>query len=383
MRAGAKLSAANVNAIVNLVASAVEGLGPEAITLVDSRGTLLNRPRKSIDGDGAQSSEALLEYRQRIEADLRAKINATLEPIVGAEKFRAGVSVDCDLTSGEQSEETVDPNKSVMLTSQKTEETTGAATVAGTPGTASNLPRPPAHSSGSNGVSRRTENIAYQTSRTVRHVKLPQGTIKRISISVLVDHDLKWEGAPKKQKRVITAPAPERLKSIRELVSAVVGLNTERGDQLVVESLPFEATLSGEPPSSEPAAPVADPRVPKWLLPLIADPKSLIIFAVAAALLPLMLIAWVLMRKRKPKAGAESPTALPGNSHSTPGVAGNTGAEEQIEAPVAPQYKLPKVTTKKSEILLTSIRESIAKDSSNTINVLRTWLADIGGNESE
>ena len=56
--------------------------------------------------------------------DLLTKINSTLEPLLGAEKFRAGVSVECDFTSGEQSEETYDPETSVMTSSQKTEETT-------------------------------------------------------------------------------------------------------------------------------------------------------------------------------------------------------------------------------------------------------------------
>src|SRR5277367_4855868 len=208
LRPGSKLSGHNVNAIVNLVASAVEGLSPESVTLVDSRGALLNRPRKASADDAAQPSEASLEYRQKIETDLLAKINATLEPLLGSDKFRAGVSVDCDFTSGEQSEETVDPNKSVMLTSQKTEETTGSALNAGSPGTAANLPRPPKTSStGSNGINRKTENIAFQTSRLVKHTRTPQGTVKRISVSVLIDHELKWEGPPQKQRRILTAPS--------------------------------------------------------------------------------------------------------------------------------------------------------------------------------
>src|SRR5947209_17351421 len=98
------------------------------------------------------------------------------------------MSVDCDFSSGEQSEELYDPEKSVMLTTQKTEESSGSQSSGGVPGTASNLPRPAPRSSGSgSGISRRTENITYQTSRTVRRTKLPQGTIRRISVSVLLD----------------------------------------------------------------------------------------------------------------------------------------------------------------------------------------------------
>jgi flagellar M-ring protein FliF len=379
LRPGAKLSAQNINAIVNLVASAVEGLAPESVTLVDSRGSLLNRPRKTTDADGSQTSEATLEYRQKIEADLLAKINATLDPLLGSEKFRAGVSVDCDFSSGEQSEETVDPNKSVMLTSQKTEESTGSAISAGTPGTASNLPRPPSRStSGSGGVNRKTENISFQTSRVVRHVRLPQGAVKRISVSVLVDHELKWEGSAQKQKRILIPPTAERLKSIRDLVAGITGLNTERGDQLVVETLPFEATLSAEPVSALPATPGPDPRFPKWMAPLISDPRNLMIVCVAAILVPLLLIAWIIMMKRKSKISAESLQAL-SDAPGQPGIdAGEAQAQNQLESDTPIQFKLPKVTTKKSEVLLKHIRDNVQKDNSSMVNVLRTWLNDSG-----
>jgi flagellar M-ring protein FliF len=122
LRGGAQLSAQNVAAICQLAASAVDGLQPEAVSVVDMRGNLLNRARRPLTGDEPEPSEAALDYRQKIEHDLLAKINNTLEPLLGADKFRASASVDCDFTSTDQSEENFDPNKSVMLTSQKTED---------------------------------------------------------------------------------------------------------------------------------------------------------------------------------------------------------------------------------------------------------------------
>jgi flagellar M-ring protein FliF len=381
LRPGSKLSAQNVNAIANLVASAVEGLSPESITLVDSRGALLNRPRKPSADDAAQPSEASLEYRQKIESDLLTKINATLEPLLGADKFRAGVSVDCDFTSGEQSEETVDPNKSVMLTSQKTEESTASALNAGAPGTAANLPRPPkTSSSGSNGVNRKTENISFQTSRLVKHTRMPQGSVKRISVSVLIDHELKWVGPAKIQNRVLTPPSAERLKSIRDVVTGIVGLDTVRGDQLIVETLPFESTLSAEPPSTETSAPAGpDSRFPKWMVPLISDPKNMIIACCAAAALPVLMIVVMFLMRRKPKIVAESPQQIAGSvaSDHTAIAAAQGDEQAQLESEPPPiLFKLPKETTKKSEILIKHIRENIQKDNTSMVNVLRTWLAD-------
>src|SRR5580704_16411411 len=103
LRPGARLSAQNVVAITNLVSSAVEGLAPESVSVVDMSGNLLSRPRRDGLPDGTQISEAALEYKQAIEHDLAVKINNTLDPLLGSDKFRTGVSAEVDMTSGEQS----------------------------------------------------------------------------------------------------------------------------------------------------------------------------------------------------------------------------------------------------------------------------------------
>src|SRR5258708_3171568 len=102
----------------------------------------LVRPHKDSAEAGGDQAEADLEYRQKMERDLVLKIGSTLEPLLGAEKFRAGASVEVDFTSADQSEETFDPSRSAMVTAQKTEDVSGATLQAGIPGTASNLPRP-------------------------------------------------------------------------------------------------------------------------------------------------------------------------------------------------------------------------------------------------
>src|SRR4051812_12701364 len=247
-RPGAHLNGQNVQAISNLVASAVEGLSPDAVSILDMQGNLLSRPRKH-SADGNEPSEASLDYKHQIEKDLVAKVESTLEPLLGEGHFRVGVSADCDLSTSEQSDELLDPTKSVMVTSQKAEDVLGSAPspTTGVPGTASNLPRavPRGMSSGSNS-SRRTESTSFETSKSTRHTKTPQGVVKRISASLLLDQDVRWEGVGKNTKRILTPPAPERLKAINDVVAGVLGLQTERGDRLVIESLPFEQTLQAE-----------------------------------------------------------------------------------------------------------------------------------------
>ncbi len=395
LRPGTKLEAQNVAAITNLVASAVEGLAPEAVSVLDMRGDLLNRPRRDTAG-GDQPSEASLDFRQKIESDLLTKVNATLEPLLGAEKFRAGVSVDCDFTSGEQSEETLDPTKSVMITSQKTEEQSGANLSSGQPGTASALPRPTSKPGGSgSGLSRKTENIQFQSSRVVRHVKLGQGAIKRMSISVLVDHTVRMQGVGVKAKRVVSPPSPETLKVIREVVAAVTGFSAERGDQLVVEALPFESTVNFEPMTGEAPGKTIDPRIPKWLSPYVQDVSTLLIGAGAALVLMLLAgTAVALLMRKKPRAAAETAGAIEAaGGVSTKGMtsqqitaqmeaqqaerrAVENALHQQLEADAISSMRIPVATTKKADVLIKTLRENVTKDAAGTTNVLRTWMAE-------
>ena len=394
LRPGAKLTAQNVQAICNLTSSAVEGLQPEAVSVVDMHGNVLNRPRKGGGPDSPEASEASLDFRQKVEHDLLAKVDATLEPLLGAGRYRAGVNVECDFSSGEQSEETFDPTKSVMVTSQKTEDSSGGSTASGVPGTASNLPRPTSRPGGGNSpaVSRRTENIAYQSSRTVRHTRLPQGNLKRISASVLVDYGVHWQGTGAKAKRLIEAPAPERLKSIHDLVAAAIGFTPDRGDQLVIESLPFESTLNAEPAADIKAIPPPPSGLPPWLENLIRGKNTFIVGASAGALVLLLLVGVLkLLFGGKKKSDVEVSLEL-GEAGSRPAIPAGPPVdfETEMEARLAEQaalkerqtldaldaLKIPTVTTKKTEILSRHIGEDSKKDPQAMAQVVRSWLTE-------
>ena len=383
LRPGSQLSAQNVMAICQLTASAVEGLVPEAVSVVDMRGNLLNRARRAAGPDDAEPSEAALDYRQKIERDLLAKINSTLEPLLGENKFRATASVECDFSSAEQSEETFDPNKSVMVTSQKTEDISGGTATAGVPGTASNLPKPSSRpAAGSNAVTRRTENISYQSSHTVRHVRMPQGSIKRMSVALLVDQDVTWEGAGPKAKRVVAPPSQEKLKTIHDLVAGVIGLSAERGDQLVVETLPFEATLNAEPMTAAPAKPA--PAAPSSPLDELLKNKYVIGGAVAGLLVLLALLAAVFKllggRGTSRVEMAEQIAAAEGqgedlNKQIEAQLAEQAALRQKQEADALNALKLPPVT-KKAEVLTKHISEQAKKDATSMAHVLRSWMSE-------
>ena len=237
-----------------------------------------------------------------MEADLLAKVNQTLEPLLGAERFRAGVSIDLDLASGEESEEVFDPAKSVMVTQQRSEEVSAPQSNGGVPGTPSTLPRPTSRPfGGGSNVSRRTDNVTFQTSRTVRKTATPQGVLRRLSLSVLVDQRVRWEGTGAKAKRTVEAPKTEEIKAIRDVVAGAVGFSATRGDQLVVESLAFDATLKSAPPEALAGPAAAVPGVLGMLPENMRSPLALAIGAgaIVVVLLVLALSLFLILRKKK------------------------------------------------------------------------------------
>jgi flagellar M-ring protein FliF len=399
LRPGTLLSAQNISSIEHLAASAVEGLQPEAVSVVDMNGNLLGKPRASLDADAGASS-ASLEYRQSLEHDLLAKIRSTLDPLLGPEKYRAGVTLECDLTSGEQSEETFDPDHSVILTAQKSEDSAGSSSSGGVPGTASNLPRPVPPSPGGRGaVSRKTENVAYQTSRVVKHLKLPQGSVKRVSVAILLDQGLHWEGAGSTAKRVLDPPSADKLKVVKDVVSGVIGYRQERGDQVLVETLPFDATLAVPAPEDLPRTFARQPQKPgsgpeelatrlkslprAWL---IAGGCTLLVVLVAISLL-----ARALLRKKgaipavqvggaPALAGAtgtaaqlSSPNQGEFEARAMAQLAENRQAKEQAESDVLQSLKLIP-TTRKSEVYKKFILDEAKQDPGKVAQLLRSWL---------
>jgi len=387
LRAGSRLSPQNIAAICQLTASAVPELSPDQVSLVDSNGTLLNRPKRAgVDDD---ANEAALDYRKTLERDLQTKIAATLEPILGLDHFRVSVSADVDNTSAEQEEETYDPQKSALASSQTSEDGPALPSAAGVPGTASNLPRPTSiPSTGSANYARKTSNVTYQNSRVVRRTKLPRGEISKLSVSVLVDHGVRFEGS----KRIVDPPTPEKLKVVRDLVAAASGFNMERGDQLVVEAFPFESTIAMEPSALAPttAPPPGGIPLPQWLQKLTGTGNFLVIAGIGAGgvllLTGLTAFLYLKSRKKKKKIAAEAAAAL--NARKTPALITQEELEKQFEAKMSEhaalqakqqaeelmKLKVPEVSTKKTDVLTKHIAEETKKDPTVMAQVVRSWL---------
>jgi flagellar M-ring protein FliF len=387
LKPGAKLSMQNAQAVTQLVSSAVEGLTPEAVSVMDMQGNLLIRPKKP--GDGSEPSQELLAWKKQLEAETLAKINSVLDPLLGSEKYRASVDIDCDQTSGEQSEETFDPTHSVVTTSQRTEEGSISRDTSGVPGTQSNLPRPVPRASATTGggLARRSESMNYETSRLVKKLRLPQGIVRRMSVSVLLDQRVKWAPARAKgawPQKTIEAPSGQEVKVIHDVVAAAAGFNSARGDQLTVDSLPFQATLQAQPPDSMlPTAPVAsNPTVPFW-----KQPAALI--GMAVLLILSLGVSFLMIQSRKRSSLAISALekqleaaqgAVVDASHELAGATdSSTLSAEATEAGKSitegrEAFSLIPVGTTKSEILTQHVAEEARKDPAALAQIIRSWL---------
>ncbi len=229
---GGRLSDPAQQAIPQLVASAVDGLRPENVTVVDAdSNTPLLHARASA---GANS--------YNLDEELAKTVVHTLEPVVGAEHVRASVHVEYDLSTSENTEEIYDPKTTAALTQQKSEENAGGPGAAGVPGTASNLPggTVPVTSLNADSQSSRSESATFAVSKSVRHTLQPPGQVKRIAAAVLVDDAIDTVEKDGTKTEVRRKRTPEEMKEIEQLATAALGLNSQRGDLLALENLSFQ-----------------------------------------------------------------------------------------------------------------------------------------------
>jgi flagellar M-ring protein FliF len=256
------LSPATARGIVGLVSASVEALRPEAVTILDTFGRSLTRPS---DSSEPAASGMQLERQQQIERDLTTKVVALLEPVAGEGRVRVNVAAFLRTDQVEETEEHFDPASVVRSRQTSTEVTAGAQVRGGVAGARANQPPalstatapPPATAvpatatGGSAAVEaetaaravpgRTSETTNYEIGKVTRHTVTPQGQLERLSVAVILDDERVVTKAQDGTSTTATKPwDPEGIKRVQGLVSAAVGLNTERGDQLTVENIAFE-----------------------------------------------------------------------------------------------------------------------------------------------
>ncbi|HET6514213.1 MAG TPA: flagellar basal-body MS-ring/collar protein FliF [Thermodesulfovibrionales bacterium] len=265
LRQGRRLSQSQVQGIVHLVSSSVEGLNPKDVAVVDSRGEMLTA---ADDGLGMTSGQ--LEYQHTLEKELENRVVGILEPVVGKGKVRAKVAATIDLTKIEKTEERFDPESQVVRSEQRNAEKTTNGTTGGVPGTASNLPGKTATQAAVSQAQseRKNETINYEISKVTSHVVNASGDVKRLSVIALVDGVYTAQQGSKEKKY---APRPEEeIKKFEDMVKNAVGFTADRGDDVRVVNMPFEGPQQEELPEPKTDIIAYVSMAAKYFVPLLA-----------------------------------------------------------------------------------------------------------------
>ncbi|MFP8965872.1 flagellar basal-body MS-ring/collar protein FliF [Pokkaliibacter sp. CJK22405] len=244
--AGRTLEKDQVTSILNLVASSVAGLDPKDVTVVDQKGHLLSE--EPVDTDAGMASEQF-EYTRKIEQTLARRVGRILEPVVGADRYKAEVSADIDFTAVEQTDEQYNPDLPSLRSEQTLDEEKSSNGASGIPGALSN--QPPAETSvpevangnasgGGSGTpitSRKQSTRNYELDRTISYTKHQVGRVRRLSVAVVVDDLVSVNPQTGETQR--TPWTENELQRLTILVRDAVGYSAERGDSVNVINSPF------------------------------------------------------------------------------------------------------------------------------------------------
>lgn len=242
----AQLSPDKVAGIVHLVASAVEGLSPDQVTVVDSSGRVLSKGPDQGD-EAALFSSNKLDYQRRIEEQISSRVQSMLEGIVGKGGAIVRVSADLDFEQVDLSEEKFDPDGSVIRSQQRrTESKNDQPEYAG---------EEPGEQGGDTGTSasKSDEVTNYEINRVTKHIVSPSGKIRRLSVAAVVGgtYEAAAGGKDPKAKKYVPR-AEDELKRFESVVKTAMGYSADRGDEVYVSSFPLSASNLDDLPAEAP-----------------------------------------------------------------------------------------------------------------------------------
>jgi flagellar M-ring protein FliF len=307
LQPGRSLSDAQVRSIVNLVASSVPGMKPDAVTIVDQMGALLSKT-----GQESSAGDARIDFQNRVEAKVRQQLVTLLTPLLGAGNFSAEVQAEVDLDESQATRESYDKDGTVIRAEQGNwtgAPRDGAAAPGGIPGALSNVPPPPSSvAAPTPGAPTEAGQPAapvaapgmkqsdsftrsYSNGREVSVTRNMPGSIKRLSVAVLLREE---PGKPRGQVEI---------RQIDELVKAAVGYKADRQDQVTVVSRKFSTNAAGE----------AD-GIPFYETPwfaMVARNVTALVIALLVLLLGVRPLARALMRRRDDARAPGAPMGAP------------------------------------------------------------------------
>jgi flagellar M-ring protein FliF len=211
------LSRRHIEGIAYLVASGVEGLEPDMVTILDSRGTLLSKGFSA--AHGGQPGDGL-ELKQQVEAYLEDKAQTLLNGVLGVGKSVVRVSAVLNMERIDRSTERFDPESAVILSEERVE-----------------------NSDGTGGGSSETSVTNYEFDRTVETIAGEVGNIERLSVAVMVDGTYDTEGTGPEATRIFVPRSDEELTKISGIVKSAVGFDNTRNDYFEIASIAFDRSF--------------------------------------------------------------------------------------------------------------------------------------------
>jgi flagellar M-ring protein FliF len=234
---GDSLDNDQVQGIIHLVSGSVEGLTPDNVTVINSYGKVLKGNAKK--DDEQRFSVDMLVFQQEIERRMETRAQDLLDKTMGYGQAMVRITADLDFAKVEKTEELFDADDPVIRSEQLHEESSGKTSAGGIPGVESNLQGNTATQNSSTPPSSKTSRTTnYEISKTISKTVNPIGTIKNLSVSVLLSDKIIPAKDEDSQPTVETRNA-EELKSIENMVASALGLDSERGDIINVVSMPF------------------------------------------------------------------------------------------------------------------------------------------------
>ena len=386
LRGGQTLDHGQVSAIIHLVSNSVPDLPAKNVSVVDQAGTLLSEPPHDENG---LLDESQLKYVRDVEQGLMRRVEGILTPVTGADNVHAQVTAELDFSRGEKAAETYKPNqdpKAAAIRSAQTNESTtrDGNKDGGVPGALSN--QPPADAKApittpkpaAPGAAPATPPLPvseskdattnYEVDKEISYVQRPPGSIKRLSVAVVVNNKREVDAKGVVKLRPLTEPERAQL---LQLVQNAVGYDKERGDVVTVVNTPFNAA-DREPPAAE---------LPLWKQPEnIELAKEVARYTLLALLLAYLWFGYIRPAFRKINSPPELPVVAGATGAETPGLNVIEGEESELAALGNSDGERALLAAENGQLLdplqidIKKLKEMAKQDPKLMAAVLRGWV---------
>lgn len=353
---GKKMENKEVQAVLNLVTMAVDGLEKSRVTITDAAGKILYSPSDDSTMEGMTTTQ--LEYKLTLQQTLERRIEEMLFPVIGPGRVIAKVNADLDFSQKTIQKEEFDPESAVVRSEQRSEETTQ-----GRANTESGIPEANFRGDGIAGAvsqqqsTRETRTTNFEINKVAQQIVAPTGTVDRLSVAVIVDGT--YEKNAETGEFVFTPRSDEEMGRIRALVQNAVGYDTARGDAIEVSTIAFGGPDLELKPS---LAAIIMEYAMRFGKPLLS---ALLIF-----LFMLMVVRPVILALIRPRVEGEMVEGLEGLPEGQERLALMEGDEEEAEALDALR-KIEDIKAHAAQLSEQNLDQAVA--------ILKVWLKDPEG----